>query len=420
MTRFSRLLSACALGVMLGLVGTASAADSLLIRNATVHTLTSEAQLGTDVLIRDGRIVEIGRGLAAPSGVRVIDAQGRPVTPGIFAGLSRIGLEEIGLESTTGDHAQRLGQMRPEFDVSLAYNPAAMSVGVHRSNGLTFTVLTPGAASGGSLIAGLGAPVSLDGSVILPQRILFVDLGGDANDLSGGSRAAQFMLLRQAIVEARAPNLVMVHDERLLSPSGRQVLLDFLKNPGLIVFDVDRAADIRNVIRLVREEKLRAVIRGGSEAWRIARELAVAQIPVILDPLVNLPDSFDDLGATLENAARLRKAGVTVAISMRGSEVDDAGKARQAAGNAVAHGMPWADGLAAITRIPAEIFGIADRFGSIAVGRSADLVMWSGDPLEVSSAAMLVVSNGTVQSLESRHTALRDRYAERVRTGTAR
>jgi hypothetical protein len=392
MTRFSRLLSACALGVMLGMVGTAS----------------------------DGRIVEIGRGLAAPSGVRVIDAQGRPVTPGIFAGLSRIGLEEIGLESTTGDHAQRLGQMRPEFDVSLAYNPAAMSVGVHRSNGLTFTVLTPGAASGGSLIAGLGAPVSLDGSVILPQRILFVDLGGDANDLSGGSRAAQFMLLRQAIVEARAPNLVMVHDERLLSPSGRQVLLDFLKNPGLIVFDVDRAADIRNVIRLVREEKLRAVIRGGSEAWRIAGELAAAQIPVILDPLVNLPDSFDDLGATLENAARLRKAGVTVAVSLRGSEVDDAGKARQAAGNAVAHGLPWADGLAAITRVPAEIFGIGDRFGSLTIGRTADLVMWSGDPLEVSSAALLVLTNGTVQSLDSRHSALRDRYAERVRNGTAR
>ncbi|MFM8517432.1 MAG: amidohydrolase family protein [Nevskiaceae bacterium] len=420
MTRFAMILGACALGVVLSVVGTASTADSVLIRNATVHTMTSEARSGTDVLIRDGRIVEIGRNLATPSGMRVIDAQGRPVTPGIFAGLTRVGLEEIGLESTTGDHAHRLGQMRPEFDVSLAYNPAAMSVGVHRSNGLTFTVLTPGAASGGSLVAGLGAPVSLDGSAILPQRILFVDLGGDANDLSGGSRAAQFMLLRQAIVEARAPNLVMVHDERLLSPSGRQVLLEFLKNPGLIVFDVDRAADIRNVIRLVREEKLRAVIRGGSEGWRIAGELAGAQIPVILDPLVNLPDSFDDLGATLENAARLRKAGVTVAISLRGSDVDDAGKMRQAAGNAVAHGMPWADGLAAITRVPAELFGIGARFGSLAAGRPADLVMWSRDPLEVSSAAQLVITNGVVQSLESRHSALRDRYAERVRQGAAR
>lgn len=418
--RIAKLLGASALGMALGIAGTASAADTLLIRNATVHTLTSDARPGTDVLIRDGRIAEIGRGLAAPNGVRVIDAQGRPVTPGIFAGLTRVGLEEIGLESTTGDHAQRLGQMRPEFDVSLAYNPAAMSVGVHRSNGLTFTVLTPGSSSGGSLVAGLGAPVSFDGSSILPQRILFVDIGGDANDLSGGSRAAQFMLLRQAFVEARAPNLVMVHDERLLSPSGRQVLLDFLKNPGLIVFDVDRAADIRNVVRLVRDEKLRAVIRGGSEAWRIAGELAAAQIPVILDPLINLPDSFDDIGATLENAARLRKAGVTVAISMRGSDVDDAGKVRQAAGNAVAHGMPWTDGLAAITRVPAEIFGIGDRFGSLAIGRTADLVMWSGDPLEVTSAALLVITNGTVQSLESRHTALRDRYAERVRSGSAR
>jgi hypothetical protein len=418
--RVPGVLAACALGVVLCLAGTARAADSLLIRNATVHTLTGEAQPNTDLLIRDGRIVEIGRGLAAPGGVRVVEAQGRPVTPGIFAGLSRIGLEEIGLESTTGDHAQRLGQMRPEFDVSLAYNPAAMSVGVHRGNGLTFTVLTPGAVPGGSLIAGLGAPVGLDGSAVLPQRILFIDLGGDANDLSGGSRAAQFMLLRQAIVEARSPNLVMVHDERLLSPSGRQVLLDFLKNPGLIVFDVDRAADIRNVIRLVREEKLRAAIRGGSEAWRVASELAAAQIPVILDPFVNLPDSFDDLGATLENAARLRKASVTVAISLRSSEVDDAGKTRQAAGNAVAHGLPWADGLAAITRVPAEIFGIGDRFGSLAVGRTAELVMWSGDPLEISSAALLVLTAGTVRSLDSRHSALRDRYAERVRNGTAR
>ena len=124
MVRSIASLAAYAVLAALAAANTASAADTLLIRNATVHTLTSEARAGTDVLIREGRIVEIGRGLSAPNGVRVIDAQGRPVTPGIFAGLSRIGLEEIGLESTTGDHAQRLGQMRPEFDVSLAYNPA--------------------------------------------------------------------------------------------------------------------------------------------------------------------------------------------------------------------------------------------------------------------------------------------------------
>jgi len=396
---------------------------SLLIRNATVHTVTTDATgplKNTDLLVQDGRITAIGQNLAAPSGIRIVEANGKAVTPGTFGGLTRVGLEEIGLESTTGDHSHRLGQMRPEFDVTMAFNPESMSLPIHRSNGITFTVLTPGSVSGGSMVAGLGAPVSLDGSLPGSQRAMFIDVGGDANDLSGGSRAAQFMLLRQAVVEARAPNLVMVHDERLLTPSGRQVLLDYLRGAGPFVFDVDRAVDIRRTLQFIKEEKIRGVIRGGTEAWREAGELAAANVPVILDPLDNLPNSFDALGATLTNAARLRAAGVTVAFSMRSPEVHDAGKVRQAAGNAVSHGMSFADGLAAITRIPAEIFGVADRFGSIAIGRPADVVMWSGDPLEVSSLPELVLTNGQLESLDSRHSALRDRYHERLKQGQAR
>lgn len=395
----------------------------VLIRNATVHTVTVENPQplkNTDVLVQSGRITAIGSNLPAPAGVRIVDAGGRAVTPGTFGGLSRVGLEEIGLERTTGDHSHRLGQMRPEFDVTMAFNPESMSLGVHRSNGVTFTVLTPGSVSGGSLVAGLGAPTSLDGSLPGNARAMFIDIGGDANDLSGGSRAAQFMLLRQAVVEARAPNLVMVHDERLLTPSGRQVLLDYLKGAGPIVFDVDRAVDIRRTLDFIKEEKIRGVIRGGAEAWRVAKDIAAAGVPVIIDPLDNLPDTFDALGARLTNAARLRAAGVTVAFSIRSPGVYEAGKVRQAAGNAVTHGMSWNDGLAAITRIPAEIFGVADRYGSIAVGRPADLVMWSGDPLEVNSLPQLVVANGELQTLESRHSALRDRYYDRLKNGQAR
>ncbi|MFN7270824.1 MAG: amidohydrolase family protein [Gammaproteobacteria bacterium] len=395
---------------------------ALLIRNATVHTGVAGAapSPGTDVLMQGGRIAAIGKGLAAPAGARVVDAKGRPVTPGVFGGLTRIGLEEIGLDSANGDHSQRLGQMRPEFDVTQAWNPDAQSLVVHRMNGVTFTVLTPGSAAGGSIVAGQGAPASLVGREALAPRAMFIDLGGDANDLSGGSRAAQFMLLRQALVEARAPNLVMVHDERLLSPSGRQVLLEFLKGGGIFVFDVDRAVDIRRAVEFAQQEKMRVVIRGGAEAWRIAPELAAARIPVIIDPLENLPSSFDAVGATMHNAARLHAAGVTVVISMRSPDIDDAGKTRQAAGNAVAHGLPWAVAFAAITRVPAEIFGVGDRFGTLATGRVADLVLWSGDPLEVSSVAELVVADGQVQSGVSRHTLLRDRYLERVRRGEAR
>lgn len=400
----------------------AQADEALLIRNATVHTgvIGAAPQAGTDVLVQGGKISALGKGLVAPAGARVVDAQGRPVTPGVFGGLTRIGLEEIGLDSANGDHSQRLGQMRPEFDVSQAWNPDAPSLVVHRMNGVTFTVLTPGSASGGSFVAGQGAPASLVGREALAPRALFIDLGGDANDLAGGSRAAQFMLLRQAIVEARAPNLVMVHDERLLSPSGRQVLLEFLKGGGQVVFDVDRAVDIRRAVEFAQQEKMQVVIRGGAEAWRVAPELAAARVPVLIDPLDNLPSSFDAVGATMHNAARLHAAGVMVGISMRSADIDDAGKTRQAAGNAVAHGLPWAAGLAAITRVPAEIFGVADRFGTLAPGRPADLVLWSGDPLEVSSVADLVVADGQVQSGVSRHTLLRDRYLERVRRGAAR
>ncbi len=400
----------------------AQADEALLIRNATVHTGVTGAapQAGTDVLVQGGKISALGKGLVAPAGARVVDAQGRPVTPGVFGGLTRIGLEEIGLDSANGDHSQRLGQMRPEFDVSQAWNPDAPSLVVHRMNGVTFTVLTPGSASGGSFVAGQGAPASLVGREALAPRALFIDLGGDANDLAGGSRAAQFMLLRQAIVEARAPNLVMVHDERLLSPSGRQVLLEFLKGGGQVVFDVDRAVDIRRAVEFAQQEKMQVVIRGGAEAWRVAPELAAARVPVLIDPLDNLPSSFDAVGATMHNAARLHAAGVMVGIAMRSADIDDAGKTRQAAGNAVAHGLPWAAGLAAITRVPAEIFGVADRFGTLAPGRPADLVLWSGDPLEVSSVADLVIADGQVQSGVSRHTLLRDRYLERVRRGAAR
>ena len=400
----------------------AQADEALLIRNATVHTGVTGAapQAGTDVLVQGGKISALGKGLVVPAGARVVDAQGRPVTPGVFGGLTRIGLEEIGLDSANGDHSQRLGQMRPEFDVSQAWNPDAPSLVVHRMNGVTFTVLTPGSASGGSFVAGQGAPASLVGREALAPRALFIDLGGDANDLAGGSRAAQFMLLRQAIVEARAPNLVMVHDERLLSPSGRQVLLEFLKGGGQVVFDVDRAVDIRRAVEFAQQEKMQVVIRGGAEAWRVAPELAAARVPVLIDPLDNLPSSFDAVGATMHNAARLHAAGVMVGIAMRSADIDDAGKTRQAAGNAVAHGLPWAAGLAAITRVPAEIFGVADRFGTLAPGRPADLVLWSGDPLEVSSVADLVIADGQVQSGVSRHTLLRDRYLERVRRGAAR
>jgi imidazolonepropionase-like amidohydrolase len=187
-----------------------------------------------------------------------------------------------------------------------------------------------------------------------------------------------------------------------------------------MVFDADHAADIRRLIALAQREHLQVAIRGGAEAWRVAAELAAAGIPVILDPLVDLPDSFDSVGSTLENAARLERAGVKVAFSFGDPAPHSMFKLRQGAGVAVAHGLPYEAALAAMTRNPAEIFGVADRNGSIARGRPADLVLWSGDPLEVSSLADEVFIQGVRESMRSRQTELRDRYLPKVLSHSAR
>jgi imidazolonepropionase-like amidohydrolase len=402
-------------------------AASLLIRNATVHTMGAQGVVaGADLLITDGRIAAIGAGVAAPAGAEIIDADGRPVTPGFFGGVGHLGLEEIGLEPSEGDYALNLGEMRPEFDVTFGFNPESTAIGVNRAAGVTFAVLAPSAEAGardrpgGTIIAGQGAVVSLDGKVVPEGRALFVDLGGDANALAGGSRAAQFMLLEQAFLEARSPERVAAHDERLLTPLGRQALAGFLSGPAPVVFDVDRAADIRRALTFARREKLRAVIMGGAEAWRVADELAAAGIPVILDPLDNLPASFDKVGATLENAARLQKAGVTIAFSFRDPQPHNIRKLRQAAGNAVAHGLSKDAALAALTRNPAGIFGVSARAGALEVGRPADLVLWSGDPFEVTTLAERVFAGGQAVAMRSRQTELRDRYLERLRRGAAR
>jgi hypothetical protein len=406
----------------------AAAAERTVIRNATVHTMSDSGTLErADIVIEDGRITAIGPATSPPSGATVVDAAGKVVTPGFFGGVGYLGLQEIGIEPTTEDYALRLDAMRPEFDVAPAYNADSVAIAVNRVDGVTFAVISPGAESSpgngpkGSIVAGQAAVVALDGRSPLAPRALFVDIGADTVRMAGGTRAADFMLLRQAFAEARSPNTLLAHDTALLTPQGRQVLGEYLKGAGPFLFEVDRAADIRETLAFIRRENVpRAVILGGAEAWRVARELAAAKVPVVLDPLENLPAGFDSVGATLENAARLQAAGVRIAFSFASPEPHNIRRLRQAAGNAVAHGLKHDAALVALTRSPAEIFGVGDRFGSLGVGRPADLVVWSGDPLDVTTVAEQVYVGGAPQIMRSRQTELRDRYLERVRNGTAK
>lgn len=400
-------------------VGNVSAQD-ILIRGATVHTVTAKGTLAnTDVLIRDGKIHSIGSGLAA-DGATTIDAKGRALTPGMFAGLSNIGIQEVQAEATTDDTALALGapayemQWRPEFDVTTAYNARSVLVPVTRIEGMTWTMLAPNiSGEGGNFLAGQGAAVTLDGrqeAVLDGSRSLFIDLGGTINDRSGGSRAAQWMILEQAVHETRTR---VTGDKALMHPLGRETFARYLAG-GRVVFDVNRAADILKTLSFAKRNGIKPVILGGAEAWIVAEQLAETKVPVILDALVNLPESFDQVGARLDNAALLHKAGVKIAFT-HFSESHNARKVRQVAGNAAAHGLPKDVALAALTSAPAEIFGLGASRGHLAAGQVADVVLWSGDPLEVTSVAEQVWIDGRAIEMRSRQQELRDRYYERLK-----
>lgn len=393
---------------------TAAPAQETLIRDAKVYTVSDGVRDKTDVLLRDGKIAAIGQSLKAASGATLIDAHGQALTPGLFGGLSQIGVDEIGGERSTVDDslafhtAEAAQQWRPEFDITLAFDPQSILLPVARVEGITWTELTPGA--GDALMAGQGAAVTLDGrpDAVLPEsRTLFVSLGGEGKRLAGGSRAGTYMLLEQAAREARSRE--PLGDTALLHPAGREVLARFLAG-GRVVVEVERASDIREVIALTRRLGMKPIIYGGNEAWRVAKELAEARVPVILNPLQDLPYDFDRLGSRLDNAALLQRAGVLIAFSPEDGH--DARNIRQLAGNAVAHGLPWEAALAAITRNPAEIFGLGATRGRIATGLSGDLVLWDGDPLEVTTTATQVWINGRAIAMRSRQTELRDRYLQ--------
>jgi hypothetical protein len=417
MSRANRIGATTALAAALALAAFGASAQNVLIRNATVHTGGAQGTLeNADVLVEGGKVRAVGTGLSAPAGVTTIDAQGRPLTPTLFGGITDIGLEEVSGERSTVDRTLALGAhskemtVRPEFDVTLAYNPESTLVPVTRIEGIGWTLLGAGAAQGGSIVAGQGGVVRLDGSPDpIGPRALFVQLGSDAAELTGNSRAAQWMILDQLIDEVRG-RIANGSHVALLTPAGRDTLKRYLDGGGRVFIDIDRASDIRQLLRWAERRGVKVAIVGGAEAWKLAPQIAAAKIPVFVDPLANLPSSFDEIGASMDNAAKLRAAGVPVSFSQSGDGSHNARKVRQLAGNAVAAGLPWADGLAGLTSVPAEAMGVADELGRIAPGQRADLVLWTGDPLEVNTVAAQVWLDGKAIPMRSRQTELRDRY----------
>jgi imidazolonepropionase-like amidohydrolase len=407
---FSALLLAAALAAP-------ASAETVLIRDGRVVTNGAAGVIENgDVLIVDDRIAAVGTEIAPPRGARVIDAGGRFVTPGAFAAMSEVGLSEISGSGAPDDASVDGDLVSAAADAGRAFNPGVTAVAVTRMEGVTRAAIAPSQTS--TMFGGQGALVSLDGaadSVFRDRAFMVVELGETGANRTGGSRAAVWPAFEAALRDARE------YPSRYRSGQGGAVLNEidaaalqpFARGQGMFLVHVESAADIRRVIAFKRANpSLRFAIHGGAEAWQVAGELARAGVPVILDPLSNLPDRFERLSARLDNAALLAQAGVRIAIAPQPGTVD-AHQARlslQLAGNAVANGLPWDAAFAAVSRGPAEIFGVGDRLGRIERGYMADVVIWDGDPLEVMSAPTAVFIEGAEQPLVSRQTRLRDRY----------
>jgi imidazolonepropionase-like amidohydrolase len=411
---------------LLLLGGLAAQAQTVAIRGATVHTAGPAGTLedGT-VIIADGRIVAVGPDLPIPAGAEVIQATGKIVTPGLFDAHGYLGIVEVSLVGETADHQPMGPSYTAAFEVADAVNPRSMLIPVNRIEGITRAVVTPAPAAmaepGASPgpISGLGSVIQLgstDDFLVRRNAALYVQLGETGAALSGGARGMAALRFREALQDAAdlaANRRAFDSGQRRdygLDRLALEALVETMKTGRPVVATVHRASDIQAALRLAREFGLKLVIAGGSEAWIVADELAAAGIPVILDPLENLPARFETLGATLENAARLHAAGVKIAFSV--TESHNARNMRQGAGNAVSYGLPPEAALAAMTINPATVFGVADVSGSLEAGKDADVVIWSGDPLEVTTAAERVFIRGRDIPMVSRHTLLRDRYSE--------
>lgn len=413
-----RTLAALLLAVALA---TPAAAETILINNGRIVTNGAGGIIESgDVLIVDGRVSSVGANIAAPRGARVVEANGNFVTPGAFAAMSEVGLSEISGSGAPNDADVEGDLISAAADAGRAFNPNVTAIPVTRIEGVTRAAIAP--SSNGSIFDGRGALVSLNGeadSVFRERAFMVVELGEAGAGRTGGSRAALWPAFEAALRDAREyPNRYRSgQGGAVLNEIDAQALQPFARGQGFFLVHIESAADIRRLIRFKRANpSLRFVIHGGAEAWQVADELAGANIPVILDPLVNLPSSFERLSARLDNAVLLNQAGVRFAIAPAPGSVD-AHQARlvlQLAGNAVANGLPWGVAFAAITRGPAEIFGVGN-LGRIERNYLADIVIWDGDPLQVTSAPTSVFIEGEEQSLTSRQTQLRDRYNPRNR-----
>ena len=392
----------------------------LTLVGATLHRAGLPPLAASVVRIEAGSIASVGTDKAAAKGSLVVDVRGKQISAGLVDLLTNVGAVEVSLEAATRDDRQHHSErrdadpIRAAFRTADGYNPASSLIAVSRMQGLTSVGVVPT----DGLITGVSAWADLAGNtqqqaLVLRAMALHINLNDPRHRGFEGNRASAWLALRETFDDAASYRKNKAGYERRqvrrlgASRLDLETLVLALEGRLPVVFHVDRASDIERALRLAKQLQLKAVLASAAEGWKMAKHIAAAKVPAIVYPLDDGPRSFSALGAREDNAARLHRAGVTVALST--GDTHNARKLRQVAGNAVRAGLPHAAALTAITETPARLFGL-QQYGAVKAGRVANMVVWSGDPFELSTRVERLLIRGRVVMLRSRQTRLFERY----------
>ncbi len=389
-------------------------AQTIAVTGATVYPVSGPKLANATVLIKDGKIAAVGAHVPIPADATRIDARGTWVTPGLIDGAGQMGLVEITMVSGTREGTVKGDTIAAAFNVAEGINPGSTLIPVTRIEGVTSTLAVPS----GNLVSGQAVLIDLDGATIEQMLVkspvgIVADLSESGKESAGGSRAAAAARLRRVFRDAleyerRQADYSRAQIEPLgASAADLAALLPVLHGREPLIARANRRSDLETALRLAKEFNLKLILAGAAEGWEIAGEIARAGVSVLVEPMNNIP-SYDGLGIRLENAALLAQAGVHLALLE--TDTHNARNLRQQAGNAVSYGLSWDQALRAVTLTPAEIFGVADRYGSLEPGKVANIVVWSGDPFEFTTRVEHVLIRGRAVPLRSRQTELFERY----------
>jgi len=406
------------------------------IRNARIVTVSGPDIENGTVVIRDGKIEAVGASVNVPAGAQTIDGRGLSVYPGMIDAGTNMGLVEVPQGANGTVDLSEVGDFNPNAKAIIAVNPHSAHIAVTRVEGVTNTVTAPT----GGLISGQAALINLLGTApkemaVVPQAALVINyprIGGGGGGGFGGPQQVQTNL--SETLEANARQLEQIRkmlrdaeaygrtqdayakDRSLPRPDQNVVLaslVPYVRGEQPVIFRAEREAEIRGAIRFAEEMKLKPIILGGNDAWKVASLLKEKNVPVILTGVFTLPVREDDAYDSLyENPAKLQQAGVLFAIST-GDSGPEVRNLPQYAGMAAAYGLSKSDALKAVTLNPARIMNAADRLGSIEAGKMANLVVTDGDLLEIRTHIRYLFIDGRPVVLSSRHTELNDAFKNR-------